>query len=188
MDIKLLLIESTSTRRYVYDPVRSCSGNAARSTPSSSSSSLPKEPDLPRIEQEGKRYPTTTTTKAPEPIPLVFRVSRTERNGRVWCTKCSAMPEGFRSRYELYRHIENYHTAVRKVWVCKDATGSFLSGCKACTTKRKYNSDYNAAAHLRRVHFKPRTTYTGRLCGRGGGSDPPMKVLRQWMEEVRVRR
>ena len=134
------------------------------------------------------RYPPRTTTTAPEPIPLVFRVARSDRNGRVWCTKCTTMPEGFRSRYELERHVENYHTAVRKVWICKDATGSFLSECKACMTKRKYNSDYNAAAHLRRVHFQPRATYRGPLCGRGGGTDPPMKVLRHWMEEITVRR
>ncbi|KAK5298006.1 hypothetical protein LTR99_007695 [Exophiala xenobiotica] len=98
------------------------------------------------------------------------------------------MPEGFRSRYELERHVENYHTAVRKVWVCKDIAGNFLSGCKPCTNRRRYNSDYNAAAHLRRVHFKPKSTFSGRLCGRGGGSDPPMKDLRKWIVEMYERR
>ncbi|KAL8727828.1 MAG: hypothetical protein Q9181_005560 [Wetmoreana brouardii] len=60
------------------------------------------------------------------------------------------------------------------------------------TRRSQYNAYYNAAAHLRRVHFKRpsleenRTDKTSTREGYGGGDWPPMDVLRKFMREIEV--
>lgn len=112
---------------------------------------------------------------------------------KVMCTQCNDKPDGFRGPHELRRHIENKHNQVRKVWVCKDRSPDqkFLSKCKACTDGKVYGAYYNAAAHLRRIHFHAKEK--GRKSkgsskvkprgGDGGGDDPPMEILKLWIEE-----
>jgi hypothetical protein len=41
-------------------------------------------------------------------------------------------------------------------WICVDASAdkTLLSTCKACREQKRYGADYNAAAHLRRCHFR----------------------------------
>jgi hypothetical protein len=95
------------------------------------------------------------------------------------------------------RHIDRQHTTYRKVWICKDSTlkdGSRpvvpLSNCKACRNNKTYGAQYNAAAHLRRMHFFPckskrggRGKVTEGRGGMGGGEEPPMDELKNWMYE-----
>ena len=60
---------------------------------------------------------------------------------------------------------------------------------------KEYGAYYNAAAHLRRAHFKPKTP-KGRSKGlkeaeekrggKGGGDWPSMAELKPWMKEVEV--
>jgi len=60
--------------------------------------------------------------------------------------------------------------------------------------KKKYGAYYNAAAHLRRAHFKPKQRCRGKSAkveeklekrgGKGGGDWPPMPELKRWMKEV----
>jgi hypothetical protein len=65
-----------------------------------------------------------------------------------------------------------------------------LSRCKACKIqKKRYGAYYNAAAHLRRAHFKPKRKGRGKDVerdrgGSGGGDWPPMSELKFWMKEV----
>lgn len=70
-----------------------------------------------------------------------------------------------------------------------------LHKCKACTTqKKKYGAYYNAAAHLRRAHFRPKATKgraktskvedTQKRGGKAGGDWPSMVELKFWMMEV----
>ncbi|KAL8819636.1 MAG: hypothetical protein Q9191_007693 [Dirinaria sp. TL-2023a] len=118
------------------------------------------------------------------------------QNSKVKCLHCNKHPEGFRGEHELRRHMERDHTAKRKVWICFDATsdGNFLAGCQACQRRKTYNAYYNAAAHLRRVHFNSsRKRRASETSTRGDTRDdhvrgeyPSMEVLKKFMVEDEV--
>ena len=111
---------------------------------------------------------------------------------KVRCMRCNEHPEGFRGEHELRRHTDRSHTSVRKVWVCVDGSPdkTMLSRCKACRARKLYGAYYNAAAHLRRVHFNPKekgrkVRGASERAGKGGGDWPPMEELkRDWIREV----
>ena len=127
----------------------------------------------------------------------IARTARPQKNvKRVLCPYCTDHPCGFRSDNEKQRHIDRQHRIRRKVWICteKESGGSFLAGCKACRKRKTYGANYNAGAHLRRVHFNPKGRHPckdgERRGGTGGGTQPPMDELLQWMyqaEEVEGR-
>jgi hypothetical protein len=120
---------------------------------------------------------------------------------RVYCKLCDSHQEGFRGEHELRRHVDREHKALVKTWVCEEPKDGLnhpkliipLSKCKACAQQKKYGAYYNAAAHLRRAHFKPKAK--GRTKGnkaddleksggKGGGDWPPMSELKCWMKQV----
>ena len=114
---------------------------------------------------------------------------------KVKCTMCNKRPNGFRGDHELHRHYERHHCVSRKVWVCVDSSEdkTRLAKCKACCAQKEYGAYYNAAAHLRRVHFHPRTkcrkvkgAAEEKRGGKGGGDSPSMEFLKSWMEEREV--
>lgn len=114
----------------------------------------------------------------------------------AFCPYCEDRSKKFSGEHALRRHIDQTHSVIRKVWVCKDISsdGKFLLKCKACRNGQKYNVSDDAAAHLRRSHFlllnKPRG---GRgkgnetRDGEGTGDQPPMDVLKHWMFEKEER-
>ena len=129
------------------------------------------------------------TSKAAVPIPKApcIRPSHV----KVKCNQCNDRPEGFRGDHELRRHTERKHSAIRKYFTCKDISPDkkFLASCKACTSNRRYNAYYNATAHLRRAHFNPKQKgRKGKLepedrrGGKGGGKEPSMEKLKEWLE------
>lgn len=113
---------------------------------------------------------------------------------RLRCPICNDYPDGFRSEHELRRHTNRVHKKARKVWVTIDTSPdkSFLANCKACQTGKRYNECYNAASHLRRMHFHPHkrgerkmTAAEARKGGKATDLDPPMEILKtNWLREV----
>jgi tetrahydromethanopterin S-methyltransferase subunit B len=128
------------------------------------------------------------------------------KHDRVFCKDCDNHQEGFRGEHELRRHQDREHKKMVKKWQCIDPTAMGPDGqdhpkpviplarCKACNhQKKKYGAYYNAAAHLRRSHFKPKakgrskntkTEDAEKRGGKGGGDWPPMSELKYWMKEV----
>jgi hypothetical protein len=121
------------------------------------------------------------------------------KHDRVFCQKCDSHPEGFRGEHELRRHQDRDHRGrTIKKWICIQPTDAGhpapvveLSRCKSCKQQKKYGAYYNAAAHLRRAHFKPKTKVRGKSDrgdeirgGKGGGDWPPMSEMKLWMKEV----
>jgi hypothetical protein len=132
---------------------------------------------------------------------------RRPKHPRVYCDMCDDQPEGFRGEHELRRHTSAKHEGRVVKFVCRDpATAGIktsikainpLSNCKACNAGKQYGAYYNAAAHLRRTHFKPKSPRNSRKsssgeesrrAGTGGGLWPPMEELKPWWTQVVVDR
>lgn len=127
---------------------------------------------------------------------------------KVYCDQCDEHKDGFRGEHELRRHRDAKHQTTVKKWICVDPAAhglpigipavNPLSKCKACKAMKKYGAYYNAAAHLRRTHFKEKPSRqknkgngNGRSDedkrgGKGGGDWPPMSELKNWMKEIYV--
>jgi hypothetical protein len=153
----------------------------------------PAEP-LPAIKETVVTAPTTDETPSTSPTFEASSKTPTRRILRLKCPSCSDYPDGFRSEHELRRHTNRVHRKTRKVWVTIDTSPdkTFLSNCKACQTGKRYNECYNAASHLRRMHFHPHkrgerkmTAAEARRGGKPGDLDPPMEILKtNWLREV----
>jgi len=135
-------------------------------------------------------------------IEISKRTYQRPKHDRVFCTKCSDYPEGFRGEHELRRHEDRSHKTMVMKWIVVEPSDGQdhpkplfpLSQCKACSKQqKKYGAYYNAAAHLRRAHFKPKSKAGNsksnplsgeRVGGKGGGDWPPMNELKLWMKEV----
>ena len=125
------------------------------------------------------------------------------RHPRVTCPLCPE-PIEFRGEHELQRHKNLKHNGLVKKWICKvpdlegfaDLTQPIipLGQCQNCVHEKEYGADYNAAAHLRRKHFKPkdpqnknaRLHAVEKRGGKAGGDWPPMDELRHWLGEKYV--
>lgn len=106
---------------------------------------------------------------------------------KVTCPHCGVHKRG---THELERHIARDHRAIRKGYICVDSSENrdLLRNCKHCRNQKVYGAYYNAAAHLRRVHFFPRKGGRNHIRGgMGGGDCPPIDVLRKdWIREVEI--
>ncbi|OAA56152.1 hypothetical protein SPI_07763 [Niveomyces insectorum RCEF 264] len=125
------------------------------------------------------------------------------KNPKLFCDLCNACPYGFRGQHELTRHKSAKHSASSRKWICRDPRDANLkasveavvplSDCKHCHDGKAYGAYYNAAAHLRRAHFKKKAPRKGSNCAlpADSASDadkpsewPPMSELKNWMVEV----
>ena len=152
---------------------------APKLPPNANTAKRLQESDVPLKSPDGTKCQITKTT--------FIRPARE----KLKCSLCNKHPQGFRGEHELRRHTERAHKRDRKVWICIDASSekNMLASCKACRNRKAYGAYYNAAAHLRRVHFNPKEK--GRKgkggadrAGKGGGDWPPIEVLKsEWMIE-----
>ena len=145
---------------------------------SSGVSNLPKSSSPP----DGKNIPK----------PLYQRLP----HERVFCKQRGNYPDGFRGEHELRRHQDRNHQAVPKKWICIEPPSggghpkpvSPLSGCKSCSqVKRQYSTYYSAAAHLRDVHFKPKSAKrSADKRGANGGNHWPfgLEDLKSWTRQI----
>jgi len=137
------------------------------------------------------------------------------KHPKVQCPHCNENAEGFRGEHELRRHTEAKHRPTVKKWICRDPDTAGirhaetatkpLADCKHCSSRKLYGAYYNAAAHLRRTHFRVKATRKGqgskngpkgssfsigkgeeKRGGKGGGDWPCMAELKLWMVEVTV--
>lgn len=167
----------------------------------------PLAPKTENDEMSGSGSTTTgpkSKSGSADPVPITKAPYQRPKHERVMCSQCSEYPEGFRGAHELNRHIDRQHKIYVKKWVCIEPVDGAskvrpinpLSKCKACSNQRKnYGAYYNAAAHLRRAHFKPKPRgrskskiedKSEKRGGKGGGDWPPMNELKLWMKEVQV--
>lgn len=143
----------------------------------------------------GSRHlPTIKPGKNPNNAPVSTSKSSYIRppHPRVYCDKCNAHPDGFRGDHELRRHTDREHAPTKKMYIIKDISKgkTLLAKCKACQSGKRYGVDYNAAAHLRRQHFKPKVRNGKNKQKVSSAIDqtvPEMAELRKWMEEIEVR-
>ncbi|KAL0941708.1 key lime pathogenicity protein [Colletotrichum truncatum] len=144
-----------------------------------------------------------TSTKKEVKVAMKGTYTR-PKHPKVYCDQCNEHPDGFRGDHELRRHINAKHEGTIKKFICRDPAKAGiksnveainpLSKCKQCVAGKHYGAYYNAAAHLRRTHFKPKTPRgknkrsddDEKRGGKGGGDWPPMNELKLWMEEVFV--
>ncbi|KAI0401722.1 hypothetical protein F4802DRAFT_578860 [Xylaria palmicola] len=130
------------------------------------------------------------------------------RQPKVFCDLCDEHREGFRGEHELRRHKDAKHQTLVKKFICVDPKEhglpanvqvvNPLSKCKACKAQKRYGAYYNAAAHLRRTHFKEKPSRSknrpaavngvddDKRGGKGGGDWPSMHELKNWMQEIHV--
>ena len=106
---------------------------------------------------------------------------------KIKCLKCNKRCKG---DHEMRRHFDAKHAINRKVWVCVDISPKkdYLSSCKNCVQQKQYGAYYNAAAHLRRCHFKrdkkKSKSKPEHKASNSGGDWPHMDTLKHWMKEV----
>ncbi|KAI0183302.1 hypothetical protein EV127DRAFT_414258 [Xylaria flabelliformis] len=125
---------------------------------------------------------------------------RRPKQPEVFCDQYDEHKEGFRGEHELRRHKDARHQTRIKTFICVDPRKyglphnirvvNPLFNCKACIAQKKYGAYYNAAAHLRRSHFRERFSRerknSGANGGKGGGNWPPMQEMKNWMQEIWV--
>ncbi|KAI1174235.1 hypothetical protein F4777DRAFT_393822 [Nemania sp. FL0916] len=167
----------------------------------------PLKPKLP-TDEDKKEAPSS------EKIDGKAAISKTkyvrQKQPKVRCDLCGEGGAEFRGDHELRRHRDAKHKNLVKKYICVDPqvlglpysvqVVNPLSACKQCKQRKQYGAYYNAAAHLRRTHFKPKpsraknrgagsTSDEGdKRGGKGGGNWPNMAELKNWMQEVEVPR
>ena len=153
----------------------------------------PKSSDEERTAQKSRIASASSDSSAGNKRPISKQPYRRPKYARQRCPKCNLRPEGFSGVNELKRHYENKHGSIRKGYVCIDVSRNQtqLANCKACRTGKTYNADYNAAAHLRRVHFKFEGCSGVRETAdtsdkKTDATQPSMVALRPWIKEVMV--
>ncbi|KAL6855671.1 hypothetical protein J3F83DRAFT_718587 [Trichoderma novae-zelandiae] len=122
-----------------------------------------------------------------------MRPARRPPASRVECTLCDERPDGFRSHHELDRHTKARHRdtvdqfeivdAGRLVTASNQVLTKPLADCNNCSRRKQYNSEQNAIAHLRSMHFA-----AGQSNGNRGrvSRELPLEDMRAWVKKTVV--
>lgn len=147
------------------------------------------------------RAQSAPDTSSLEPASAATTARRRPKPVKKTCGRCSKQ---FRGVHELRRHINTTHEGRVTQYICQDPAQAGIqspyqpavpfSKCAYCMAGKTYRANYNAAAHLRRIHFKPRQprsrnndSLEPKRGGHGGGDWPPMAHLANvWFREVSV--
>ena len=199
---------SEETNRSAYRLLdRMGSSNSDMSTQSQGSASQPTRKIAPKLSKSASsmsRHSSSSSyeiirTKSldgtiKEVVPIAKAAYVRPQHEKIKCKHCDEKPDGFRGEHELRRHTDRAHGVLRKAFVCIDVSPNkqFLASCKYCKSGKRYNAYYNAAAHLRRVHFNPKQKGNRKgkskpaesRGGKGGGDYPSMEICKLWMTEV----
>lgn len=189
----------TKDRSHVQEMQRTGSDDSKVARKASSNVNLPNK-ELPSLyikSKDGSDAEIVTAVTKP--------LYQQPKHERVFCPFCNDK-EGFRGVHELSRHCDRQHKQMVKKWVCIEPEDGIknqfkpvndLSNCKACHHGKKYGAYYNAAGHLRRVHFRPKAhdrSQSSKMKDesetrdvKGGADWPPMLELKRWTKEVYVK-
>ncbi|ATY65937.1 key lime pathogenicity [Cordyceps militaris] len=106
-----------------------------------------------------------------------------KREDKIQCELCPAQLSG---DHESARHFKLIHAPEGWRWQILDPAEKGLTpyfripveimDCKNCQSKKLYGINYNAAAHIRRVHFK-NASKAGAKGGSSGGTWPEIRYL-----------
>ena len=127
---------------------------------------LPHSIAIPRLQPS--RVPQNVNDERPK--------AKRKPPRRYACNQCSEDRQSkvdFYDDFALRKHEARFHSATRKVWVCKDLSDdkAFLSKCKSCRKNREYTTKHYASKHLRKLHFS---------------EEEPLDTVNKWMEEMSV--
>ncbi|GJN83934.1 hypothetical protein PLIIFM63780_007485 [Purpureocillium lilacinum] len=191
----------TSTRSTSSNLERRCKEAMQRVRQNSSRNIIAPKPQV--ASGSGRAPASSAPSKKDGKVALQKTPYQRPKHPKVYCEQCNEHPDGFRGDHELRRHLNAKHKGVVKKFVCRDpATVGLrsnvqvlypLADCRACASNKQYGAYYNAAAHLRRTHFKPKaprgknkSASDEKRGGKGGGDWPAMADLKMWYEEIYV--
>jgi hypothetical protein len=138
------------------------------------------------IEAQNKPIiPKPVKTSGQDPATPARKTPKRAKN-KEQCDICGDILSG---KHEVDRHRRSHDEFQDAYIISDDHTDDklFIGECHACRGDHKYKAEYNAAAHLRRIHYQTTAAKKdGKKGGVAAGDDPHIDVCRQYIRKIRV--